>query len=173
MDESGRMVVEEDEVDNAQTDPTATVGKNKNGTNRQPDGTNYYMESLTGEGAFKRLPDGRIKFVNKRKRDEEVAVGEDDDGEDVAGDANRKPLAGFSKMGSSRNVKRRPAGLDQASKDRMTGKQYRAKVICHLYLFFVIMANYIYFLLLFLYYYPIYDYDYDMLYYTTQLIITK
>ncbi|KAJ3204438.1 hypothetical protein HDU82_005845 [Entophlyctis luteolus] len=113
--EDGRILINE-EVDVTQPMDGLAIG------DAQQD--DLYKESITGEGAFKRLPDGSVKFVNnaKRRRDEEE------------GEARTDRLnAGASNMGGrwgakyNRDKKKKNAGLDETTKAKMLGEQYKSK----------------------------------------------
>ncbi|KAI8852500.1 armadillo-type protein [Chytridium lagenaria] len=71
-----------------------------------------YLESLKGEGAFIRLPDGRIKFLNKRKRDERER---DEEGTTTWNRIGRKTKSAAD------------IAAEKTAKDKMMGRQYRAK----------------------------------------------
>ncbi|KAJ3061706.1 hypothetical protein HDU98_002383 [Podochytrium sp. JEL0797] len=91
----------------------------KNLTTAEPQ-EDYYKEALTGEGAYKRLPDGSVKFITKRKRD---------DDEDLVA-KNDRLNAGASNLGGrwgAKFNKKKPTGMDEASKAKMLGSDFRSK----------------------------------------------
>ncbi|KAI8614473.1 armadillo-type protein [Chytriomyces sp. MP71] len=109
VNEDGRIMIAESDDETTRLKTLSTADEPED----------YYKQAITGEGAFKRLPDGRVKFVNKRPRDEEGA------------DAKSDRLgAGASNMGGRwghKNFDRKKAGLDETTKDKMLGAQYRSK----------------------------------------------
>ncbi|KAJ1554964.1 hypothetical protein HK405_003587, partial [Cladochytrium tenue] len=115
----GRLVIAEPEdSDGGRTGeaaPAATAG--------QPD---YYMEAMTGEGAFERLPNGRIKFLKRPRGADDGGV--DDDGEDNdAGGPRGIPAHQWGGRVGSHGIAQKGKGLDDAAKATMLGRQFRAK----------------------------------------------
>ncbi|KAJ3416188.1 hypothetical protein HDV05_002833 [Chytridiales sp. JEL 0842] len=108
VNEDGRLVFEDEDENGKQNSAPQPSGASAE---------DYYRESLTGEGAFQRLPDGRIKFLNKRKRDEDEVMEEGSDEES-------KPVAG-SRFGIRKPKK--ATGMDDSTKNRMLGRQFKAK----------------------------------------------
>ncbi|KAJ3030410.1 UNVERIFIED_CONTAM: hypothetical protein HDU68_009114 [Siphonaria sp. JEL0065] len=102
MNEDGRIMI-------AETDDEASSGMKNLSTNDEPQ-EDYYKEALTSEGSYKRLPDGSVKFVTKRKRD---------DDEDI-------PVTG-GRWGAKFDKKKKPTGMDEAAKTKMLGGDYRSK----------------------------------------------
>ena len=92
----GRLIINESDSENEIEKP-------------QPISEDYYKQSLHSEVAFTRTPDGRIKFVKKRKRD-------DDEGEQ-----------GENQPGKRWNAKNKRKETNQEDVSRMLGKQYKAK----------------------------------------------
>jgi hypothetical protein len=115
VDETGRMVFEEED-----RKPKQGATGMSSASGETPE--DYYRESLTGEGAFQRLPDGRIKFLKRKRGDEDEAMEDGFDEDD-------KPLVS-SKFGI-RNKQPKKSGLDEATKNKMLGKQFKAKVSLH------------------------------------------
>ncbi|ORY39357.1 hypothetical protein BCR33DRAFT_700085 [Rhizoclosmatium globosum] len=111
MNEDGRLMIAESDEE------ASSAIKNLNTNEEQED---YYKEAITGEGAYKRLPDGSVKFVNKRKRGEE---------EDIIAKTDRLN-AGASNIGGRWGAKferKKPTGMDEATKAKMLGAEYRSK----------------------------------------------
>ena len=67
----------------------------------------YYKQSLHSEVAFTRTPDGRVKFVKKRKREEQEQDGE-------------------QHVGKRWNTKSKPK-IEKEDVSRMLGSKYKAK----------------------------------------------
>ncbi|KAJ3098468.1 hypothetical protein HK100_005093, partial [Physocladia obscura] len=82
----------------------------------------YYKEAITGEGAYKRMPDGSVKFVNKRKR-----VDEDEDARIDRLNAGASNLGGYWGAKFNNNKKKAAVGIDEATKAKMLGQQYKSK----------------------------------------------
>jgi ribosomal RNA-processing protein 12 len=77
--------------------------------------TDYYRESLRGEGAFTRAADGKIKFLDKkRRRDDE----EDEDREGKS--------AKTGKDWRRKNSEKKAPESSKDSTDRMLGRQYKS-----------------------------------------------
>ncbi|KAJ3216464.1 hypothetical protein HDU67_009419 [Dinochytrium kinnereticum] len=105
VDDEGRMMIAEEEE---------KAGNNDMDVNEVTETVeDLYLESIKGEGAFTRLPDGRIKFLNKRKREEK-----DDEGGIGSGMWNRLGSKGKSTA---------EAAAEKAARDKMLGKQYKSK----------------------------------------------
>ncbi|KAI9349427.1 armadillo-type protein [Zopfochytrium polystomum] len=86
-------------------------------------GEDYYMEAMTGEGAFKRLPDGRIKFLKRPRAAEDLDIG-DDEVDEPQKAASRPGHQWGSKFGA--HGKNKQPRLDESTKATMLGKQYQA-----------------------------------------------
>ncbi|KAJ3263728.1 hypothetical protein HDU77_010113 [Chytriomyces hyalinus] len=113
VNDDGRIMI-------AESDDEATAKMKNLTTADEPE--DYYKQSITGEGAYKRLPDGRIKFVNKRKRG--------DDDEEGAEAKHDRLGAGASNMGGRwghKNLNKKKVGMDEATKGKMLGAQYKSK----------------------------------------------
>jgi ribosomal RNA-processing protein 12 len=107
-DEDGRMRVNESEDDQ---EVQAVEGAKPS--------EDFYKQSLTNEAAFVRLPDGRIKFLNNKRKLGDRDADEESEGQEAGSRWGKK-------FGSEKNHKN--GGLDEAAKAKMLGKQYKAKV---------------------------------------------
>ncbi|KAJ3195578.1 hypothetical protein HK101_011721 [Irineochytrium annulatum] len=110
-DEDGRMVIAEEGAEDGDGAGEETMKDAMEGVE------DLYLESIKGEGAFKRLPDGRIKFVNKRKKEDEA----------VGGDGAEPAKSSWTRFGSKKKVSAADLAAQQAARDKMLGKQYKAK----------------------------------------------
>ncbi|KAI9331594.1 NUC173 domain-containing protein [Obelidium mucronatum] len=113
MNDEGRIMI-------AESDEEASSAMKTLSTTDEPQ-EDYYKEALTGEGSYKRLPDGSVKFVTKRKRD---------DDEDIVAKTDRLN-AGASNLGgrwgAKFDKKRKSVGIDDATKAKMLGGDYKSK----------------------------------------------
>ncbi|KAJ3045300.1 hypothetical protein HK097_001257 [Rhizophlyctis rosea] len=112
VDEDGKLIFEEsgDEDDG----PGGSLA-----TGEAMDTEDYYKQSLKSEAALIGTPDGRVKFVNKRKRDED----------DEEGDDGLPSITGTGvgwKQGAMGKGKK-DKGIDEGTMAKMLGKQYKAK----------------------------------------------
>ncbi|KAK5671508.1 pre-rRNA processing protein [Batrachochytrium dendrobatidis] len=109
---SGRLILNEEESEDE--------GANVNAEARQ----DYYKQSLESETAFVRTQDGRIKFVNKRKHD-------DDDDTATSGAATHGQGATKnvgSRWSGGRNMRNKKKNtIDPNAINHMLGRQYKAK----------------------------------------------
>ncbi|KAI9209400.1 armadillo-type protein [Polychytrium aggregatum] len=106
LGDDGRMIIEDE-------DDEDDVAGAKGADEAQNEAEDYYKETLTGEAAFVRLPNGSIKFLkaNKRKRDGDADGDERDVGAKFPGFGGR--------IEASRG--------QEAAVAKMLGRQYKAK----------------------------------------------
>ncbi|KAI8810268.1 armadillo-type protein [Cladochytrium replicatum] len=104
----GRMIIAEDQPSEMQTEEQAP----------QED---YYMQAVTGEGAFTRTPDGRIKFIHKDGGKKRARDGDED--------GNSGGSLGSGRWGATDGGQKKKAKgqLDDGAVKKMLGRQYKAK----------------------------------------------
>ncbi|KAI8813413.1 NUC173 domain-containing protein [Cladochytrium replicatum] len=105
----GRVIIEDDEPSEMQTEEQATAQED------------FYRQTITGEGAFTRTPDGRIKFIHK---DAGKKRARDDDEEGKSGGGLGSGRWGAVKGGPKKKAK---GQLDDGAVKKMLGGQYKAK----------------------------------------------
>jgi len=93
---------------------------------------NDYLTSLKGEGAFTRLPSGKIKFIKTMKQSRRGGgMGQDDDGDHDEGmeeDDDGNGMARSTTVANGWGMKKKKHGGDGGI-SKMLGRQFKAKVI--------------------------------------------
>ncbi|KAI8916850.1 armadillo-type protein [Entophlyctis helioformis] len=120
----GRLIIRDEEDGDASDSDDA---------GERPRQEDYYKQSLESETAFTRMADGRIKFVDKRKRDEDAMDEDDDHAQNHTAKPHQRNLGngngtvGSGRWGQSSGKGKTHTQQDRAEVDRMLGRQYKAK----------------------------------------------
>ncbi|KAH6581278.1 hypothetical protein BASA61_009166 [Batrachochytrium salamandrivorans] len=117
---SGRLILNESE-DGSGDEDTEMQSRQQDQESMQ----DHYKESLQSETAFVRTQDGRIKFLNKRKREDEESMETRSGAAAPSGDGAKNVGSRWTGGRNNRNPK--TSGVDASAVNRMLGRQYKAK----------------------------------------------